>query len=226
MLTGFSSPGVYLTCLHSFLLVPLRCLLGKRSSFKESPSLVHTHVWGTSSLHVYIFVSLFQVSSVSPQGQKRAHLYFLSSRESYLFSYSLRSPPCARPEIPSVNQFLWSYLSLRIRLYGRININIRDCFQLSLFRDRRMDSVLTRMLLSTTNLLTQEHQNLFFSFCVTHLSMFKHPPIPLWKEMLLRDQRKQVPRQKDLIRRVQAIPQDIGFKLLRVTFCLTTRHGN
>ncbi|KAK7375823.1 hypothetical protein VNO78_35134 [Psophocarpus tetragonolobus] len=32
----------------------------KGSSFKESPSLVHTHVWGTSELHVHIFVSLFQ----------------------------------------------------------------------------------------------------------------------------------------------------------------------
>lgn len=51
-----------------------------------------------------------------------------------------------------------------------------------------------------------------------------------------RDQRKLVPRQKDLVRRVEAIPQDIGFKLLslessgfqllRMTFCLTTRHGN
>ena len=56
--------------------------------------------------------------------------------------------------------------------------------------------------------------------------MFKHPPIPQWKDMLLRDQRKLVPRQKDLVRRVEAIPQDIGFQLLRVTFCLTTRHGN
>jgi len=65
-----------------------------------------------------------------------------------------------------------------------------------------------------------------YSFCVPHLPMFKHPPIPQWKEMLLRDQRKLVPRQKDLVRRVEAIPQDIGFKLLRVTFCLTTRHGN
>lgn len=62
-----------------------------------------------------------------------------------------------------------------------------------------------------------------YSFCVPHLPMFKHPPIPQWKEMLLRDQRKLVPRQKDLVRRVEAIPR---FKLLRVTFCLTTRHGN
>lgn len=65
-----------------------------------------------------------------------------------------------------------------------------------------------------------------YSFCVPHLPMKKHPPIPQWKEMLLRDQRKLVPRKKDLVRRVEAIPQDIGFKLLRVTFCLTTRHGN
>lgn len=65
-----------------------------------------------------------------------------------------------------------------------------------------------------------------YSFCVPHLPMFKHPPIPQWKEMLLRDQRKLVPRQKDLVRRVEAIPQDIGLKLLRETFCLTTRHGN
>lgn len=65
-----------------------------------------------------------------------------------------------------------------------------------------------------------------YSFCVPHLPMFKHPPIPQWKEMLFRDQRKLVPRQKDLVRRVEVIPKDIGFKLLRVTFCLTARHGN
>lgn len=57
--------------------------------------------------------------------------------------------------------------------------------------------------------------------------MFKHPPIPQWKEMLLGDQKsKLVPRQKDLVRRVGAFTQYIGFKLLRVTFCLTTRHSN
>ncbi|KAK4343826.1 hypothetical protein RND71_036920 [Anisodus tanguticus] len=82
--------------------------------------------------------------------------------------------------------------------------------------------------------------------------------------MLLRDQKgKLVPRQKDLVRRVEAFPQDIGFlllsfltikqvaftplfpysqescfapflpynqasglEILRVTFSLTTRHGN
>lgn len=44
----------------------LAICLRKGSSFKESLSLVHTHVWGTSELHVHIFVSLFQVSSVSP----------------------------------------------------------------------------------------------------------------------------------------------------------------
>ena len=48
-----------------------------------------------------------------------------------------------------------------------------------------------------------------YSFCVPHLPMFKHPPIPQWKEMLFRDQRKLVPRQKDLVRRVEVIPQDL-----------------
>ena len=54
-----------------------------------------------------------------------------------------------------------------------------------------------------------------YSFCVPHPPMLKHAPIPQWKEMLLRDQkRKRVPRQKDLVCRVEAFPQDIAFLLL------------
>jgi len=52
--------------------------MAKRSSFKESLPLVHTHVWGTFALHVNIFVYLLKVSSVSLECQKRAHLDFLS----------------------------------------------------------------------------------------------------------------------------------------------------
>lgn len=79
------------------------------------------------------------------------------------------------------------------------------------------------MLLREKNLLTQEHRNLFF-LCPTsaYVQASAHSSV----EGNATQGSKKVPRQKDSVRRVEAIPQDIGLKLLRVTFCLTTRHGN